>query len=74
MYSLTLSTNSMSPSYLSRSLDPTLSPLQYPYFIQTAPNDLFLMTAVADMISYFQYKEVVAIFSDDDQGKIVLPL
>ncbi|MCD7464015.1 hypothetical protein HAX54_051913 [Datura stramonium] len=50
-------------------LDPTLSPLQYPYFIQTAPNDLFLMTAVADIISYFQYREVVAIFSDDDQGQ-----
>ncbi|PHT41822.1 Glutamate receptor 3.3 [Capsicum baccatum] len=50
-------------------LDPTLSPLQYPYFIQTAPNDLFLMTAIADIISYFQYKEVVAIFSSDDQGQ-----
>ncbi|XP_009763348.1 glutamate receptor 3.2-like [Nicotiana sylvestris] len=50
-------------------LDPTLSPLQYPYFIQTAPSDLFLMTAVADVISYFQYREVIAIFSDDDQGR-----
>lgn len=50
-------------------LDPTLSPLQYPYFIQTAPNDLFLMTAVADMVSYFGYSEVTAVFSDDDQGR-----
>ncbi|XP_031106648.1 glutamate receptor 3.2-like [Ipomoea triloba] len=50
-------------------LDPTISPLQYPYFIQTAPNDLFLMTAVADMVSYFGYSEVTAVFSDDDQGR-----
>ncbi|CAL5399958.1 unnamed protein product [Camellia sinensis] len=50
-------------------LDPTLSPLQYPYFIQTAPNDLYLMTAIADMVSYFRYKEVTVIFSDDDQSR-----
>ncbi|XP_057965816.1 glutamate receptor 3.2-like [Malania oleifera] len=50
-------------------LDPTLSPLQYPYFIQTAPNDLFQMTAIADMVSYFGWREVVAVFSDDDQGR-----
>ncbi|KAK1419383.1 hypothetical protein QVD17_28550 [Tagetes erecta] len=48
-------------------LDPSLSPLQYPYFIQTAPNDLYLMTAIADMISYFGYREVTAIYTDDDQ-------
>ncbi|KAL7237253.1 hypothetical protein ACSBR2_003524 [Camellia fascicularis] len=50
-------------------LDPTLSPLQYPYFIQTAPNDLYLMTAIADMVSYFGYKEVTVVFSDDDQSR-----
>ncbi|KAI3718186.1 hypothetical protein L6452_19043 [Arctium lappa] len=48
-------------------LDPTLSPLQYPFFIQTAPNDLYQMTAIADMVSYFGYREVTAIFTDDDQ-------
>ncbi|KAK2984453.1 hypothetical protein RJ640_026940 [Escallonia rubra] len=48
-------------------LDPTLSPLQYPYFIQTAPSDLYQMTAIADMVSYYGYREVTAIFSDDDQ-------
>ncbi|KAI3774207.1 hypothetical protein L1987_48752 [Smallanthus sonchifolius] len=48
-------------------LDPSLSPLQYPYFIQTAPNDLYLMTAIAEMISYFGYREVTAIYTDDDQ-------
>jgi ionotropic glutamate receptor len=50
-------------------LDPTLSPLQYPYFVQTAPNDQFQMTAIADMISYFQWGEVVAVYSDDEQNR-----
>lgn len=50
-------------------LDPTLSPLQYPYFVQTAPNDEFQMTAIADMISYYGWGEVVAVFSDDEQSR-----
>ncbi|KAK4600461.1 hypothetical protein RGQ29_010205 [Quercus rubra] len=50
-------------------LDPTLSPLQFPYFVQTAPNDQFQMTAIADMISYFGWGVVVAVFSDDDQSR-----
>ncbi|KAI4350201.1 hypothetical protein L6164_004675 [Bauhinia variegata] len=50
-------------------LDPTLSPLQYPYFVQTAPNDMFQMTAIADMVSYFGWREVITIFSDDDQSR-----
>ncbi|KAJ1415633.1 Solute-binding protein family 3/N-terminal domain of MltF [Sesbania bispinosa] len=50
-------------------LDPTLTPLQYPFFVQTAPNDQFQMTAVADIISYFGWRQVIAIFSDDDQSR-----
>ncbi|CAB4291029.1 unnamed protein product [Prunus armeniaca] len=50
-------------------LDPTLSSLQYPYFVQTAPNDLFQMAAIADMVSYFGWTEVAAIFTDDDSGR-----
>ena len=50
-------------------LDPTLSPLQFPYFIQTAPSDLFQMTAIADMVSYFEWREVIAVYSDDDQSR-----
>ncbi|KAL2332568.1 hypothetical protein Fmac_020149 [Flemingia macrophylla] len=50
-------------------LDPTLSPLQYPYFVQTAPNDRFQMTAVSDIISYYGWREVIAVFSDDDQSR-----
>ncbi|KAJ0791092.1 putative periplasmic binding protein-like I [Helianthus annuus] len=48
------------------SLD-VLSPLQYPYHLQTAPNDLYQMTAIAEMISYFSYREVTAIYTDDEQ-------
>lgn len=50
-------------------LDPTLTPLQYPYFLQTAPNDQFQMNAVADMISYYGWRQVIAVFSDDDQSR-----
>ncbi|XP_024464009.2 glutamate receptor 3.2 isoform X2 [Populus trichocarpa] len=50
-------------------LDPTLSPLQFPYFIQTAPNDLFQMTAIADIVSYYGWSEVTAVFNDDDQNR-----
>lgn len=50
-------------------LDATLSPLQFPYFIQTAPSDLFQMTAIAEMVSYFEWREVIAVYSDDDQGR-----
>ncbi|KAK1433213.1 hypothetical protein QVD17_10122 [Tagetes erecta] len=47
-------------------LDPSLSSLQYPYFFQTAPNDFYLMSAIAEMISYFGFRKVTAIYSDDD--------
>lgn len=50
-------------------LDPSLSPLQYPYLIQTAPSDLYLMTAIVDMIDYFGYKQVTAIYTDDVQSR-----
>ncbi|XP_010440065.1 PREDICTED: glutamate receptor 3.2 [Camelina sativa] len=33
--------------------DPSLSPLQFPFFVYTAPSDLFLMRAIAEMISYY---------------------
>ncbi|KAK4476803.1 hypothetical protein RD792_015963 [Penstemon davidsonii] len=50
-------------------LDPRLSSLEYPYFIQTAPNDLFQMTAIADMVSYFGYRDVVALYTDTEQSR-----
>ncbi|XP_043711031.1 glutamate receptor 3.2-like [Telopea speciosissima] len=50
-------------------LDPTLSALQYPFFVQTAPNDFFQMTAIADMVSYYGWRDVIAVFNDDDSGR-----
>lgn len=50
-------------------LDPTLSSLQYPFFLQTAPNDLYQMTAIAEIVSYYSWGEVIAIYSDDDQSR-----
>ncbi|KAE8708577.1 Glutamate receptor 3.1 [Hibiscus syriacus] len=50
-------------------LDPSLTPLQYPFFVQTAPNDEFQMAAISEMVSYFSWSEVIAVFSDDDQGR-----
>ncbi|KAI9094197.1 hypothetical protein K1719_026779 [Acacia pycnantha] len=49
--------------------DPTLSSLQYTYFVRTTHSDYFLMNAVADVIDYFGWKEVIAIFVDDENGR-----
>ncbi|KAI9094157.1 hypothetical protein K1719_026739 [Acacia pycnantha] len=49
--------------------DPTLSSLQYTYFVRTTHSDYFMMNAVADVIDYFGWKEVIAIFVDDDNGR-----
>ncbi|CAI9759981.1 unnamed protein product [Fraxinus pennsylvanica] len=49
--------------------DPTLSALQYPYFLRTTTSDYFQMYAAADLVEYFGWKEVVAIFVDDHYGR-----
>nr|XP_043619454.1 glutamate receptor 3.4-like [Erigeron canadensis] len=49
--------------------DPTLSALQYPYFVRTTQNDYYQMSAIADLIDYFEWKEIIAIFVDDDYGR-----
>ncbi|KAI3440874.1 Glutamate receptor [Psidium guajava] len=49
--------------------DPALSPLQYPYFIRTTQSDSFQMHAIADLVEYYEWREVVAIFVDDDYGR-----
>ncbi|KZV17709.1 glutamate receptor 3.4 [Dorcoceras hygrometricum] len=51
------------------STDPTLSALQYPYFLRTTVSDYFQMYAIADLVEYFGWKEVVAIYVDDDYGR-----
>ncbi|KAL7128815.1 hypothetical protein ABFS83_13G019000 [Erythranthe nasuta] len=49
--------------------DPTLSSLQYPYFLRTTISDYFQMNAIADLVVYFGWKEVVAVFVDNDYGR-----
>ncbi|XP_078149348.1 glutamate receptor 3.4-like isoform X2 [Carex rostrata] len=50
--------------------DPTLSSLQYrPFFLRTTQSDQFQMRAIADIISYYGWREVVSIFTDDDYGR-----
>uniref|UniRef100_A0A1J3HDH0 Glutamate receptor n=1 Tax=Noccaea caerulescens TaxID=107243 RepID=A0A1J3HDH0_NOCCA len=49
--------------------DPTMSPLQFPYFIRTSQNDLFQMAAIADIVHFYGWREVIAIYGDDDYGQ-----
>ncbi|KAK7402036.1 hypothetical protein VNO78_13981 [Psophocarpus tetragonolobus] len=49
--------------------DPTLSSLQFPFFIRTTQSDLAQMTAMADLIDFNGWKEVIAVFLDDDYGR-----
>jgi ionotropic glutamate receptor len=49
--------------------DPTLSALEYPYFLRTTMSDYFQMNAVASIVDYYQWKRVTAIFVDDDYGR-----
>ncbi|KAL1191457.1 Glutamate receptor 3.4 [Cardamine amara subsp. amara] len=49
--------------------DPTLSSLQYPYFLRTTQNDYFQMNAIADFVNYSGWRQVIAIFVDDECGR-----
>ncbi|KAJ9146848.1 hypothetical protein P3X46_029069 [Hevea brasiliensis] len=49
--------------------DPTLSSLQFPFFVRTSLNDLFQMTAVAELVHYYGWRDVIAIYGDDDYGR-----
>ncbi|KAI4327856.1 hypothetical protein L6164_020268 [Bauhinia variegata] len=49
--------------------DPTLSHLQFPYFVRTTESDLFQMAAIADIVSYYEWRDVVAVYIDDDHGR-----
>lgn len=49
--------------------DPTLSSLQFPFFVRTIQSDLYQMTAVAEIVNFYGWKEVIAIFVDDDFGR-----
>ncbi|XP_024514977.1 glutamate receptor 3.1 isoform X2 [Selaginella moellendorffii] len=48
--------------------DPTLSESQYPFFIRNTHSDRIQMEAIADFVKLFEWKEVVALYSDDNFG------
>ncbi|KAF7129905.1 hypothetical protein RHSIM_Rhsim10G0193400 [Rhododendron simsii] len=49
--------------------DPTLSSLQYPFFVRTTQNDQFQMAAIADIVEYYEWRDVIAIYADNDFGR-----
>ncbi|XP_074304463.1 glutamate receptor 3.4-like [Silene latifolia] len=54
---------------LSFATDPSLSSMQYPFFLRTIQSDYFQMNAIADVITYYGWRDVVAIYVDDDYGR-----
>jgi len=49
--------------------DPTLSALQYPYFVRTTQNNYLQMYAIVDFVDYYKSTKVIAIYVDDDNGR-----
>ncbi|KAH6795312.1 hypothetical protein C2S51_036298 [Perilla frutescens var. frutescens] len=49
--------------------DPTLTTLQFPYFIRATQSDSHQMTGVAEIVDHYGWKEVIVIFLDDDYGR-----
>ncbi|XP_077221020.1 glutamate receptor 3.4-like [Tasmannia lanceolata] len=49
--------------------DPTLAALQYTYVLRTTHSDYFQMYAIASLIQFYRWREVIAIFVDDDYGR-----
>ncbi|XP_042504451.1 glutamate receptor 3.7-like isoform X2 [Macadamia integrifolia] len=49
--------------------DPTLSASQFPFFIRSTQNDYSQMAAMADLIGYYGWKRIIAIYVDDDHGR-----
>ncbi|KAF6160495.1 hypothetical protein GIB67_019264 [Kingdonia uniflora] len=49
--------------------DPSLSALQFPYFLCVTQSDYFQMQAIADLAEHYGWKEVISIFVDDDYGR-----
>lgn len=49
--------------------DPTLSALQFPFFVRTTQSDAYQMAAMANLIEFYGWKEVIVIYVDDDYGR-----
>ncbi|PUZ68153.1 hypothetical protein GQ55_2G002300 [Panicum hallii var. hallii] len=49
--------------------DPALTSTQYPFFVRAAHDDAFQMAAVADIVAHFGWREVTAVYVDNDYGR-----
>lgn len=49
--------------------DPTLTSYEFPYFIRMAHNDASEMEAIADFVDFCRWREVVAVYMDNDYGR-----
>ncbi|KAF8695535.1 hypothetical protein HU200_037381 [Digitaria exilis] len=49
--------------------DPSLTSSQYPFFVRAAHDDAFQMAAVADIVAHFGWREVTAVYVDNDYGR-----
>ncbi|XP_065874583.1 glutamate receptor 3.7-like isoform X2 [Euphorbia lathyris] len=49
--------------------DPTLSALQFPFFMRTTQSDAYQMAAISDLVDFFGWKQLIAIYVDDDCGR-----
>ncbi|KAL6647241.1 hypothetical protein ACP70R_014678 [Stipagrostis hirtigluma subsp. patula] len=49
--------------------DPALASAQYPFFVRAAHDDSFQMAAVADVVAHYGWREVTAVYVDDDFGR-----
>lgn len=49
--------------------DPILSSLEFPYFVRTTQSDYFQMNAIADIIEYYKWREVISIYCDNSYGR-----
>ncbi|KAL6629719.1 hypothetical protein ACP70R_029484 [Stipagrostis hirtigluma subsp. patula] len=61
--------NELQVPLMSFASDATLSSIQFPFFVRTAPSDLYQMAALAAVVDYYQWKIVTAIYLDDDYGR-----
>ncbi|XP_074294060.1 glutamate receptor 3.4-like [Silene latifolia] len=61
--------NELHVPLISLATDPSLSSLQYPFFLRTIQSDYFQMNAIADLIDHYGWRDVVAIYVDNDYGR-----
>ncbi|PON83854.1 Ionotropic glutamate receptor [Trema orientale] len=49
--------------------DPTLSALQFPFFLRTTHSDAYQMAAMADLVDFYGWKQVITVFVDNEYGR-----